>query len=147
MQLGVYVVYRYPLVCVDFRSVEAQRLLARAASLGGGDDGRLAVVTVIEVGTFEDDQDAVASLVEEEYNARSAHLERLCSDAGHPGAERRVLVGKAAAEIADCARQLGCDLVVLGEHEQDRRPPGLGSTADALLKRLSCDALVVRTSG
>jgi nucleotide-binding universal stress UspA family protein len=141
----VNVAYRHAAVCIDLRSVEARQLLHRAASLVGG-DGRLSAVTVIEVGTFDDLRDAVASLIEEEYLSRSAHLARLCAEAGCPDAEQRVLVGKAAAEIASYADHSSCDLVVLGEHHDRAVRPRLGSTADATLRLLRCDALVVRTS-
>lgn len=134
--------YRHALVCIDFRSTEARRLLERAVDLLSA-DGRLSAVSVIEVGTFDEDRDAVATLVEEEFQARSAHLARWCADAGHPDAEQQVLVGKPAAQIAAYAGDNGCDLVVMGPHEGGRRPPGLGSTAEAAMRHLGCDVLVV----
>jgi nucleotide-binding universal stress UspA family protein len=143
--------YHNILVCFDLRSREAELLLRRAADLRNA-DGRMTVLSVIEIGTFDDSRDAVASLVEEEYNTRTAHLERLCKLAGCPETDGRVLVGKAADQIAAFARSTGCDLVVMGEHDQ----PGagwsassagrLGSTADTALMLLECDALVVRTA-
>lgn len=136
--------YRHALVCIDFKSVEAHELLRRAVSLLDG-DGRLSAVTVIEAGTFDDDREGVAPLIEEEHSARSAHLGRLCHEAGVDDAEQLVLVGRPAEQIAACAGDGGCDLVVLGEHEDDGRPAGLGFTADAVLRLLRCDALVVRS--
>lgn len=136
--------YRHAVVCIDFQAVEAARLLERAASLLGS-GGRLSAISVIEVGSFESDADSVAALVEEEFNTRSAHLARLCREAGHPEAEQRVLVGKAAREIVAYVQQGECDLAVMGEHEGARDPRPLGSTADATLRLLHCDALVVRT--
>ncbi len=138
--------YRHTLVCIDFKSVEANHLLRRAVSLLE-DGGRLAAITVIEAGSFEDDREGMAPLIEEEHGARSAHLARLCSEAGVEYAEQRVLVGRPPQEIAAYAAEAGCDLVVLGEHEDDGRPAGLGFTADAVLRLLRCDSLVVKTGG
>ncbi len=138
--------YRHTLVCIDFKSVEADRLLRHAAALLD-DGGRLCALTVIEAGSFDEDREGVASLIEEEHGARSAHLARLCAQAGVDGAEQRVLVGRVAEAIAGYAGDHGCDLVVLGEHENGGRPPGLGFTADAVLRLLRCDALVVRQAG
>jgi universal stress protein A len=141
-------IYRNVLVCLDLRSREASALVQRAAELAAA-DGAVTALSVIELGTFDDARDAVGSLVEDEYWSRSAHLERLCAAAGQPQADRRVVVGRAASQIAEFAREHGCDLVVLGEHGEDgagaRRRP-LGSTADAVLKRLDCDALVVKAA-
>lgn len=110
-----------------------------------GADGRLSVVTVVEVGTFDAEREAVGSLIEDEHSVRSAHLERLCETTGSGTADRRVLVGKVSAEIAAHAGGHGCDLVVLGEHEDRPSRPGLGSTTDATVRLLACDALVVKT--
>ena len=137
--------YRNVLVCLDLRSMEAKLLLHRAASLVEG-EGRLCALTVIEVGTFDAAREAVASQVEEEYYARSAHLAKLCADAGYPEAETRVLVGKAPAEIAAFAAASGCDVVVLGNHTGPDHQAPLGSTADATLRLLRCDALVIKPS-
>ena len=134
-------IYRHALVCIDLRAVEAHQLLHRAASL----TARLSAVSVIETGSFESAAEPAASLVEEEYNSRSAHLARLCAEADCGEVEQRILLGKAAAQIVAYAHENGCDLVVLGEHEDDGRPPGLGFTADAVLRQLRCDGLVVKT--
>lgn len=134
--------YRHALVAVDLRSAQSVRLLERAAALVR--DGRLSVLAVIEVGTFDDDREAVGSMIEEEFSACTAHLARICEQAGIDHAHQRVLVGKAPAHIASFARDEACDLVVLGQHEDRWDRPGIGSTTDATLRQLHCDALVVR---
>lgn len=134
--------YRHAVVAVDLRSAQSHRLLERAASLAPG--GRLSVLAVIEVGTFDEDREAVGSMIEEEFSACTAHLARICEQAGVGHAHQRVLVGKAPAHIAAFARDEACDLVVLGQHEDRWDRPGIGSTTDATLRQLRCDALVVR---
>jgi nucleotide-binding universal stress UspA family protein len=137
--------YRNILVCLDLRSREAPRLLQRAATLLAG-GGRVTAVTVIETGTFDDARDAEGSLLEDEYWSRSAHLARLCAEAGQPDAQGRVLVGDAATEIAAWAREQRCDLVVLGDHGPRPARPLQTSTIDDALRLLGCDALVVKTA-
>ncbi|MEQ8486710.1 MAG: universal stress protein [Pseudomonadales bacterium] len=129
-------------VCLDLRSREADRLLHRAAALLDG-GGAMSALTVIEIGSFDADREAVASLIEEEFWSRSAHLTRTCKEAGHPAVDTRVLVGGAADQISAFVEQHGCDLVVLGNHSDTRPRPRLGSTSDAVVQRVSCDALVV----
>ena len=136
--------YEHAMVCIDLRSMEADLLLHKAADLVRP-DGRLSAVTVIEVGTLDAGRDVVASMVEEEYQARSAHLARLCEEAACADAETRVLVGKAPAEIAAYAEHGGCDVVVLGDHQGPDTLARLGSTTDGALRLLRCDALVVKT--
>lgn len=138
-------IYANIVVCLDLRYHEAALLLRRGGDLLAP-GGRLTALTVVELGTFDDAREAVASLVEEEYNIRSAHLARLCAEAGLADAERRVQVGKAAEEIAGFARNNGCDLVVMGEHGQRSWRPRLGSTVDAALRSLDCDALVIKAT-
>lgn len=135
--------YQNILVCLDLRSGEAAQLLTRAARLAAR-DGQITALTVIETGTFDDAREADAAL-EDEYWSRSAHLARLCSEVGQPGARGRVLVGDAASQIAAWAREQHCDLVVLGDHGPRTGRPLQTSTVDAALRQLCCDALVVKT--
>lgn len=136
--------YSNILVCLDLRHRDAEALLSRAARLIAP-GGNITALTVVELGTFDDARDSVASLLEEEFRSRTAHLERLCKSAGLEDADVRVLSGKAGKEIADFARQHGTELVVMGDHGEQRSRPLLGSTAEAALRWLECDALVVRT--
>ncbi|MFW6093170.1 MAG: universal stress protein [Pseudomonadota bacterium] len=135
--------YEHILICLDLRYRESELLLRRGAALVAA-GGRVSVLSVVEVGTFDAAREAVASLIEEEYHARSAHLARLCAAAGLSDADLRVVAGQAASEIARFAREAGVDLVVMGEHGERSDHRRLGSTADTALRQLECDALVVR---
>lgn len=59
--------------------------------------------------------------------------------------ETEVLVGSAAAEIANFAREKMADLIVVGTHgRKGLTRMLLGSTAEALLRRAPCQVLVVK---
>ena len=136
--------YQNVLVCLDLRSQEAPRLIDRALSMAR-DPRMVTALTVIEMGTHDEERDVFASLIEEVYLSRSAHLARICKGADISVEQQRVLVGRAATEIATFSSEHAIDLVVLGEHGGRLLRPFLGSTTYQALHLLDCDALVVRS--
>lgn len=121
-------------------------MLDQALSLASS-PSNVTVLTVIEVGTHDEERDTPASLIEEVYWSRSAHLSRICNPVGIPEDRRRILVGRAATEIVAFGNSHGSDLVVLGEHGGGMRRRLLGSTAFEVVNLLDCNVLVVRTEG
>lgn len=120
-------------------------MLDRALSLASS-PRHVTALTVIEVGTHDEERDIPASLMEEVFWSRSDHLSRICGAAGIPEDSQRILIGRAATEIVAFRNDHGNDLVVIGEHRGDVRRRSLGSAAFEVVNLLDCHVLVVRTN-
>lgn len=59
--------------------------------------------------------------------------------------DTHLLQGDPILVIADLARDIGADLVALGYHQRGLIGALIGDTAKKILKKLHCDALVIRT--
>jgi universal stress protein E len=80
----------------------------------------------------------------EESRIRSA-LERLGTKAGIPVSRRHVTVGDTASELEECVRRNKARIIVMGAVSRSRlKRFFIGSTAERLLDRLSCDVLIVK---
>lgn len=56
----------------------------------------------------------------------------------------RLEIGAPHQALLDIAAATGAGLIVAGTHEEDRRWPRLGSTADRLIRKAHCPVMVVR---
>lgn len=66
---------------------------------------------------------------------------------GGRGGRGRIEIGLPYRVIDDLATSLNADLIVLGATEQEHRHPlGLGSTADRVIRKVSCPVLLVRAA-
>jgi universal stress protein A len=67
--------------------------------------------------------------------------------AQHPQMETLVRMGHAHSEIADTAKAMGADLIVLATHGQTGAPhTQLGSTAERVVRLADCPVLTVRAA-
>lgn len=123
-----------------------ERVVATGAMLAGLVGGRLHTVTAVDpVGSFEDleffDADKMARRGRDVARRQLAELL-----AGYDVARRRihVPVGKVGQAVTTVAEEIGADVVVLGSGT--RRGLGarlLGSAAEKILDRVSCDVLAI----
>jgi universal stress protein A len=137
---------RRVLVPVDFSSCSC-RALRYALSVGLKFDARLVLLHVVE-------PSAGGSHLAAPFGQRDGHAveearERLtsfCRSRIHPGTSYEVLVriGLAHSEIADTAKALDCDLIVMGTRGADGNVSTLGSTADWVVHHASCPVLTLR---
>lgn len=135
------------LVATDF-SRNAQLAVARAARIAVHAGGRLDIVHVARpisrslMAWLRSEPVAAAALdtTQRKLDAAVAHAIELGADArGH------LVSGEAIASLEATSRRLKSGLVVLGAHGAHAiRDRLLGTTAERLIERLPCDALVVR---
>ena len=87
--------------------------------------------------------DSLRGLLEEEGTKAADEAERLIPD--DVDVERTIIDGSPAAEIVECAREVDCDVVVMGTHGRgglDRIL--LGSVAEHVLRRSPVPVVTVR---
>ena len=53
-------------------------------------------------------------------------------------------IGSVKHQIINKAKELGCDLIIVGSHTPSNLPAFLGSTAHAVVNHASCDVLTLR---
>ncbi len=79
-----------------------------------------------------------------------AHLvdwKGIAESAGAPRVSAEKGIGEPAFEIVEVARELGCDLIVLGTHGRTGLAHALlGSTAERVVRRAACPVLTIRAA-
>lgn len=73
-------------------------------------------------------------------------MHTLAKEAGIPSATVIVESGRAASIIVEQAQQLKVDLLIVGSHGRHGLDLLLGSTANAVLHKATCDVLAVRVN-
>ncbi len=72
-------------------------------------------------------------------------LKVLGESLGLPKSQQHVEIGSIKIQVLNKARELGCDLLIIGSHDpSDHLPSFLGSTAHAVVHHALCDVLTVR---
>jgi universal stress protein A len=150
--------YKNVLVAVDL-AADNRIIMERARGIvGSGSD--LAVIHVMEPAYFyyglsPTHQIGVPTTTvgfpdgtEEDMVRRAAgQLDQFADEFGVPSDRRFLQRGHAATHILELASERGVDLIVLGRHGRSGLQLLLGSTANAVLHRATCDVLAVRVSG
>lgn len=138
-------------VGVDF-SATARHALAWALDYASHRAAVVHTVHVVDRRWSPADLRADAGVIQREVAATEAgaraELESLTADArARVGAlHEHVVVGKPADELLRVAREVGADLLVVGNHGLDPIAHLLvGSVAEQLVRRATCSVMVVRT--
>ena len=63
-----------------------------------------------------------------------------------PPEQQHVEIGPIKTHIINKVKELGCQLIIIGSHTPNALPYFLGSTANAVVHKASCDVLTLRTS-
>jgi universal stress protein A len=147
--------YRNVLVAIDL-AADNRVIMERARSVVAP-DGQLAIIHVMEPAYFyygltPTHQIGVPATTmgfpddtEEELTRRAtAQLEQFGDEFGVAPEQRFLERGHAATHILELSEEKGVELVVLGSHGRHGIQLLLGSTANAVLHRATCDVLAVR---
>ncbi len=135
------------LLCVDF-SEESDRVAARARDIADRYGAGLRLIHVVEhlpvdtTGEFMAPQQILAH--EDMLENATERLHRIAERIGVPSADCCVAAGYTKQEILAHAKDIQCDLIVVGSHGRHGLALLLGSTANALLHGAECDVLAVR---
>jgi nucleotide-binding universal stress UspA family protein len=137
------------LVPVDF-STNSLRALEYALGMAEPLDASIIILHVVEPAVHGANYLTVSTAVEETNNnllmAGRERLEAVSSARSGHGVpiETLVRIGRAHSEIADTAKAMGADWIVLATHGQtDAKHNTLGSTAERVIRTATCPVLAV----
>lgn len=136
------------LVPIDFSAV-SKRVVAAAAELAHGLEGRLVVLHVVQPPVLTDSDfgtQLTAEYAAEAAEAAGRHLARLRKQLEKDGLEIEVqnASGYPGQCILEVAKDVGADFIVLGSHGHGAFYDLIvGSTASRVLKRTTCPVLIV----
>ncbi len=141
--------YTRILVAVDF-SPAAEIVGRRAVEMARRHDAVLHLVHVVDylmpLGFADDFTPSPAVMVDEEALLEQGRksLHRYAEKLGCADVSQSVVLGAPKQEIVRLAREIPCDLIVIGSHGRHGLARLLGSTARAVLNDAPCDVLAVR---
>ena len=138
------------LVAVD-NTEEADEVMAAARKLADATGAELACTTVIRpmiqtYGPFDiaGYSQQLVDLEEQAVDFAKQRLETLSAEYRINAADVHIRRGNPAMEIRALASELASDMIVIGTHGRHGLGLILGSTANAVLHGIGCDALVVK---
>ena len=142
-------VYRNVLLAVDLNT-DSIAIGTRARALTTLLGAELTVLHVVEYVPVEPVGETMMppmQLFNELAAAARQRLVTLGADIGVDAEHQRVEVGNVKSEIVRVARDMKCDLIVLGARERHGLSIFVNFTEDTVLHAAPCDVLAVRVSG
>jgi universal stress protein A len=139
--------YRNILAVVDLGEHSA-RVASRAAEIIAGNPGaQLTLLHVVEFAPVEPLGDSLLPTMQIEtelLDRARQRLSELAQKLGTPPLRSEVTTGNVKAEITRFARELHCDLIVIGSRERHGLSILVNLTEDTVLHAAPCDVLAVR---
>ncbi len=131
-------------VPVDFS--EQSDFAVRSALSIAGDPKRLHIVHVLVALDTVSPGVLLGDITNESRSAAvKKNMAKLAQEQGAVGAEEQVLVGDPGLEIADYAKKIKADLIVIPSHGyQGLKRMVLGSVAERVIRHAECSVLVLR---
>lgn len=140
-------VYQHALVAVDL-GPDSEELVRKALAVAAAFGARLSLAHVVEYVPAEPTGEALlpppVELEPELARGAENQLAELAAAAGASDAERHVVIGTIAGDLARLAEDKHADLLITGAHERHGLLFFASGTERSLLKHASCDVLVVR---
>lgn len=137
------------LVALDVTE-EPERVIEAAKTLADQCGAKLHTVTVVQpiaavYGSLYADPLVISSTEFEEKSLQAAEqkLATLAARYGLSAADAQTRLGSPEPEIRAAARELNCDLLIMGTHARTGLGRILGSTASAVLHGIECDVHLV----
>jgi universal stress protein A len=142
--------YKHILAAIDL-SEESAQVLDKARAVADLTGAVLSLVTVVKPLTQVYGGLDVAPLASGGVSFEDQAMKQATAQVNDLGeryqvdqTRRHILVGAPAREVRELAELTGADLIVIGTHGRHGLGLLLGSTANAVLHGIDCDALVVR---
>ncbi len=141
-------IYTKILLAVDLNidSIGVGRRARDLAALTGAELTALHVVEYMPIEPVGENMVPPLQIIDELAAAARRRLNTLCTDIGVDADHQRVEVGSVKGEIVRVAREMHCDLIVLGARERHGLSIFVNLTEDTVLHAASCDVLAVRVS-
>jgi len=140
-------VYKHILAAVDL-GPDSKDLVRKAMAVAQDFGARLSLAHVVEYVPAEPTGEALmpppVTLEPELQRGAERQLAELAEATGAGDAERHVVVGTIAGDLARIAAEQGADLLIAGAHERHGLLFFAGGTERSLLRHAGCDVLVVR---
>jgi len=140
-------VYKHILAAVDL-GPDSAALVRKAIAVAGDFGARLSLAHIVEYVPAEPTGEALlpppVTLEPELKRGAERQLAELADRVGAADAERHVVVGTIAGDLARMAEEKGADLLLTGAHERHGLLFFTGGTERSLLRHAGCDVLVVR---
>ncbi|MEE8059783.1 MAG: universal stress protein [Pseudomonadales bacterium] len=134
------------LLAIDL-SDEAEHVASKALSLAKSNNATLHIIHVIEPLSFAYGGDIpmdFSGIQDEIQKQAQIQLADFSTRHGIPEAQQHIAIGRPEKEIHSMAEELDADLIVVGSHGRHGLALLLGSTANGVLHRATCDVLAVR---
>ncbi|HEY4340253.1 MAG TPA: universal stress protein [Steroidobacteraceae bacterium] len=141
-------IYSKILLAVDLNadSLAVSRRARDLAVLTGAELTVLHVVEYVPVEPVGENMIPPVPLLDELAGSARRRLTTLCAAIGVDADHQRVEVGSVKSEVVRVARDMGCDLIMLGARERHGLSIFVNLTEDTVLHAASCDVLAVRVS-
>ncbi len=142
-------IYSKILLAVDLNadSIAVGRRARDLAARMGAELTALHVVEYVPVEPVGENMIQPVPLLDELAASARQRLRTLCADIGVDAGHQRVEVGSVKGEVVRVARDMQCDLIVLGARERHGLSIFVNLTEDTVLHAAPCDVLAVRVSG
>ncbi|MEZ5572339.1 MAG: universal stress protein [Halioglobus sp.] len=138
--------YQNILVAVDL-SEDSTPVVQRARGIADANGAQLNLIHVIEPLSFAYGGDIpmdFSGIQEEIHQQATQQMRRFSLSNNIDEHHQRIVLGKPEVEIHAAAKELGCDLIVVGSHGRHGLALLMGSTANGVIHGASCDVLAVR---
>lgn len=138
--------YKNILLAIDFTD-ETRQLVERAQAFKTAPEVILNLIYVLQPMhlSYGDNIPTDVSCIQEQIQERSMkYLDELARELNVSRECQILALGKAEAEIPRFAKELNCDLIVVGSHAKQGLFQLFGSTASDILQNADCDVLAVR---
>src|SRR5579862_2112511 len=141
-------IYTNILLAVDLNvdSIGVGRRAHDLAALTGAKLTALHVVEYMPVEPVGESMMPPLQIINELSAAARRRLSALCADIGLDADHQRVEVGSVKGEIVRVAREMHCDLIMLGARERHGLSILVNFTEDTVLHAAPCDVLAVRVT-
>ena len=142
-------IYSRILLAIDLNA-DSIAVARRARDLAARLGAELTVLHVVEYVPVEpagENMLAPVAVFDELAAAARQRLVSLCADIGVDADHQRVEVGSVKGEVVRVARDMQCDLIVLGARERHGLSIFVNLTEDTVLHAAPCDVLAVRVIG
>jgi universal stress protein A len=142
-------IYSRILLAVDLNadSIAVGRRARDLAARMGAELTVLHVVEYVPVEPAGENMVPPVAFFDELADSARQRLVKLCAEIGVDADHQRVEVGSVKGEVIRVARDMQCDLIVLGARERHGLSIFVNLTEDTVLHGAPCDVLAVRVSG
>ncbi len=136
--------YKHILLATDLHQ-DNQEVINQAVALAKRNDARLSVINVLPNIPYYM-ASGVPSIADLEDHLEDDNMRKLKALEAKIDldADYHLLHGSPKRKIVELAKEINCDIVIIGSHGRHGVERFIGSTANGVLQRAHCDVLIIR---